>query len=350
MMRLTILCSLLLTLGCQEAAGPLPVPAPTTAPEDAAPRMVAVPEPVPASDEPVEVAPPPEDGAVSLLLWGRDADGGAYTWWLESDRHGGWDVVEAEGIYVASGDALWQWITETEELPLGMDCDLFDQGGEPPVDTGRTGTGVRATLARVGGEERITVMEPAREVAFDTADYGESVRLEGSVGPVLFVHRSAWDYACGAHGGEMHSFLAFDLSQRSAAALYDTDASEALTQRLRGEAWAALQQDMPFAEGPEELSLTVHRPVFAEDGRLLLDHQLTASTCYACSDGDWDSYTTSSHVRDEALPAALSPHADYPLEAVRWLHGQVEGLDLRGISHPDPALRPLFEEYQVPGC
>lgn len=358
MTRFALLATVLVLglAGCGDPSAVEPAPASTAAVEDAAPRVVEVPAEIPEVAPAVaavaaEPEPVVEPGTEPLLVWGVDVDGGTYSWWLEPDELGGWDVVEAEGIYVADGDGLWMWTTEEEPLPLGMDCDLFDSGDQPPYDdTGRTGTGVRAELVRIGGEGEQSVVEPLRDQAFASADWGESVALEGSIGPLLFVHRSGWGYSCGAHGGEMHEFLVYDASTGAPTSLYDADAAVALADRLRPEAWAALSDQMPFADGPQELSVTVHRPVFGADGALGLEHQLTASTCYACGDGAWDSYTTSAQVRDDVLPEAIVPFADYPAEAVRWLGEQVEGLDVRGVSRPSPALRPAFEERQVPGC
>ena len=351
MTRPMLLLSLLTALGCQDAAGPAPAPEPESHPQDAAPRAEAVTLPVDSEGPAVPGSVVVVEQPLPVLIWGRDADGGAYTWWLEPEGRDEWDVIEAEGVYVADGQSLWQWSTQLEELPLGMDCELFDEGPEAAFgDTGRTGTGMRAQLERVGGDERITVVEPDHRMALDSADYSERVWLEGSVGPVLFVRRSAYEYSCGAHGGEAHTYLPFDAALREPVALYDTESITTLARRLGPAAWQVMQEDTPFAEGPDDLSLTAQRPVFGEDGGLAIEHQLTGSTCYACGDGRWDSYTTSAQVRDATLPDALTVHADYPAEAVRWLADQVEGLDVRGVSRPDPSLRPLFEAREVPGC
>ena len=56
----------------------------------------------------------------------------------------------------------------------------------------------------------------------------------------------------------------------------------------------------------------------ARDGRLVIGRKFTAFACYACSDGDWSSYSRSVVLPSPRLPRSLAPFARLPEGLTRF--------------------------------
>lgn len=83
---------------------------------------------------------------------------------------------------------------------------------------------------------------------------------------------------------------------------------------LRARAAAALPGAEGFfgGDGKHPLELTEIVPAFAPDASLTVSARFTGGACYACSDGEWSSYSVSSLQALSAPPAALAAWATPP--------------------------------------
>jgi hypothetical protein len=272
------------------------------------------------------------------IVWARDAEGGARSFWVQPDGAGRFEGMANDGIVLAVDGALFHWAVHEEALVTSMDCELIDA---PAVG----GTGARAVLERIDAEGAVELVTPDREGAFAANDWRETVGLEASIGPYLFVHRSVWGYHCGAHGGSTDAFVVFDARTGEPARLEAPP-----SQAVREAAWDALASAELFEPGPQGLAQTLFRPVFDEHGALRIEHQLTADSCYACSDGRWDSYTVSARVRGGAVPAELAAFADVPPDVLALVRERWAPAAIGGVSRAAPELLPAFEQRVVPDC
>ncbi|HJL14555.1 MAG TPA: hypothetical protein RMH99_02795 [Sandaracinaceae bacterium LLY-WYZ-13_1] len=352
MTRFIIALTALSLIAC---ADPAPGEPPDGAPE--APHTVAVPEApradageaveAPSSDAPeaaLEAVEAPSSGAPEAaledawLVWARGPEGGTRSFWVQPTA-AGLEVTANDGVVLAVDGALWRWAVSEEALPTGMDCEWLGVAAEG-------GTGARAVLEHVDGEATTPLVTPAADAALESNDWQESVTLEASAGPYLFVHRTVWSYACGAHGNTNDELRVIDARTGELAEL-DAPADEA----TRARAWQAMAGRDVFVEGPGQLAQTLFRPVWSDDGAAI-EHQLTADACYACGDGLWGSYTASARVRDTKVPASLAAHVRVPAEVLSAVraHAGRDDVEIGGVSRAPAAQRPAFEALLVEGC
>ncbi len=342
-----LLASLLLAACADPAAPPAPSRAASEQPDATPPSQPAETLPEVEGAPAPAVVEAPEERVRPVLVWGRDDEGLSYTWWVEREREGGWDVVGTTGVVVAIDGALHHWVVDEEPVATELDCELF----ETVPGTGE-GTGARAFLERVDGGDRREVLAPAAAEARESAEWTESVRLLGSLGPYLFVERETYSYHCGAHGGTEHETFVWDARTGEPVELYDAGARAALERVMEPAAKQALadESDGESLLFGDEVHRTRVRPVFEPNGIVRMEHQWTGATCYACSDGEWGSYTVSTQLLTDELPPAVAPHAADIGDALRFLHGEVEGLVVGGVSKADPDARDAFEALPVEGC
>lgn len=266
------------------------------------------------------------------IVWARDAEAGARSYWVEREDDGSFAVRAQDGIVIAADGQLWRWAVHEEELSTSLDCEWPEI---PPAG----GTGARVVLERVDGEGARELFAPDRVAAFESNEWHEGATLEASVGPYLFVHRSAWGFQCGAHGGSSDAFDVIDARTGEPVEL-----AVAPTEALRQRAWAELEAQEVFAEDASELTPTMFRPVFdASPAGMAIEHQLTASTCYACSDGQWDSYTASARVRGGEVPAELAAVGAVPAEVLAVVRERFAPAEIGGVSRTEVTLREAFE-------
>ncbi len=267
---------------------------------------------------PTEAAESEPDG---WLVWTRDAEGVARTFWVR-----GTELRSIDGIVLAVDGAPWRWSVSEEELPTDQDCEWIDL---PAAG----GTGANVSLTRLDGEGSRELLTPERAAARESNEWREHVRLMASAGPYLFVQRTTWSFACGAHGSTSDGFFVFDARTGAPAAI---EASP--SQAMREDAWRVLQNEDLFTDGRDGLTQSLFLPVFDPEG-IAIEHQLTAETCYACGDGEWDSYTVSARLRSDEVPAALAPELDVPPAVLDRVRAAAPDAMIGGVSHAPAAMR-----------
>lgn len=282
--------------------------------------------------------------APAWLVWGRDEAGFTSTWWVAPDEP--IDPESAAGTVLAIDGALWYWVVEEEPVAAKLDCDLLAEVAD------EEGIGVRAALQRVDGGARREVLSPSVDDARASAQFEEHAVLTGSIGPYLFVHRSAESYHCGAHGGSEHASFVWDARAEAPVHVYAAEQLELVraASETRARAQLAAATDGESALFGDEVELTLLRPTFAPSGAAELAHRWTAAVPYALSDGGWSAYTASTELFGNALPGVLAPHAAGSAEAVRRVREAAPGITIGGVSAADPALREPFQALPGEGC
>jgi hypothetical protein len=243
-----------------------------------------------------------------VLAWIRQPDGATET--LRLDRDG---TVLGRHPEIRIATSTGEWIWRTAEIAVPTAPCPSDPPDEAGPDTSRPGRTTRATLERADGQMAQSVVAPERPPP-DTNELLHEVRLLGSVGAKLFVEESSYVYACGAHGMTTVTFRVWDAERGAEIDLLrgipDLD-------RLTARAHAKLAE--PGDDGAETPELTAVIPRFGPD-RVRFDAQLTAPTCYACSDGVWSSYTRSVRL-PTAPPPVLVNDAELPDAVRRFVRG-----------------------------
>lgn len=241
----------------------------------------------------------------SWLVWTRSATGRTLTHRLDAE---GRETASHDGVRLAVDGAEWIWATERIEVPTSP-CALADDAA--PVDDPLPGHATRVTLRPLaGGDARVVVAGPA---VADAAELEHGATLVASVGSLVFVRESTWVYACGAHGSTSASALVWDAARGAPVDLSrELGALDVERQRAR-EAFDVRADDdgSPFldeGEGDEAPAIDFAELVPRWDGArgLALGVRMTTSTCYACSDGQWSSYTTSVVVDAARAPRSLA--------------------------------------------
>jgi hypothetical protein len=120
-----------------------------------------------------------------------------------------------------------------------------------------------------------------------------------------------------------------------------------LERRARDQLAAAAEEEreepLETLDAPGEhevVGLATSAPVWQKGG-LALQHLWWAEACYACGDGGWSSYTTTTTVKDDKVPPALAAHATLPAPIAARL--EAAGEKRAGVSRAPADLRAAFE-------
>lgn len=241
-------------------------------------------------------------GAPAFLVWARDAKGEATTYRVDAAGHA---IDHVPGIRVATSRGELAFTKTGYDVPTEA-CDFGDPEG--PFHTPGTGHAVRATLESPSLSEPIAL--DGAGATSDANEVGHDVTVMASLGPLLFLEEELYLYACGAHGSSSKTFIVWD-AERGApvtGALENIPDIGTLVSTASGHLYGDADgngdgpsPDVSPSDAEGAPAITEMIPVFA-GGRVRFEAQLTIPTCYACSDGLWDSYTRS--VRLPARPPA----------------------------------------------
>jgi len=252
------------------------------------------------------------DQSSGFLVWTAGAEGGPErTRWLDGD---GQLVGQADGRLVAHGGHLWRIQLDKRDIS-GEGCEQGDGDTQPG-----TGTAVDLSLVPLDGGQPIELVTGPGSTE-DAGEYNASVDVVAQLGRYLVIEENVYIYACGVHGdGTSLSYL-FDLATKARAPEMVTMAD---LDHLTAAARAALADHE--VEPDAELGLGESRPVWRA-GKLAMRHLVYADTCYACSDGDWSSYTAAVWLDDPAVPR---PFTDEAAALPAPVAAALDGLDQGG--------------------
>jgi hypothetical protein len=265
--------------------------------------------------------------ATRFFVWSGEVDGHVVTHELDVF---GRQVAAHEGIVIATTDGTWKWGQEVESVPT-TPCEYQDDEGHVFAgDVVEPGTAMRAWLRnREAGAVQNAVDNPGVDL-LGYADVRHSTQIMASVGPYVFIKEWTYAFGCGAHGNTHASTQIWDVAT-GARAPTPTDIGNLATVRSLAIADLTDEDDEHFAPTEENLELTCLAPRFEKDGALVVGLQFTAPTCYACSRGDWDSYTKSTIVDAPAMPEMLARFASAPAPVRAFLRANSE-IQMRGWS------------------
>lgn len=206
-------------------------------------------------------------------------------------------VATAPGIWIGAGEHLWRY----NQIKVDVE--------QPDCDCGPSGdctTSVGLDLGELAAPGRPALVMPPSDFIGEGAQ-SSTVQLVGSVGPYAFTTACVWSYVCGAaHGGTVCTESIWDL--RTGEQL---DPHDVTLERLRGDAAVQFVYDSFDDEQEasqlqsEDVVLVNVLPLYEGDFHPRLEEHYTAATCYACSDGEWDSYTVSARRTVDTLPPAF---------------------------------------------
>jgi hypothetical protein len=264
-------------------------------------------------------------------VWVRDKQGTPSTYFL--DELGDAVAVE-DGVVLRTPAGELRW--SKQRVPIKTyPCDLFP-GTLPPDD---------------GAYERVSLVPrsgaPIPVAPLDVRDleasgwintYSNELKLLGSVGSLLFLHREAYVFGCGAHGNVATETFVWNLTTGRAVDL-EPELSPAdlrraldaapplLTEVVKVDGEVVMEEHRP---GLDELRLTGLIPRHAADG-LRLDYQITADTSYVMTRGGGDSYTRSTLIAAGQLPSSLAGCRRLPAAVARFARSRSE-LTIGGYS------------------
>jgi len=296
------------------------------------------------------VAPAADDG---FLVWtsvdpgGKDPAGpGERTVWLNA---AGRELAARDGLWLAHGGRLWRLETRRESVALPscarLEAEDPSEAGDLQPDAGKL-EGLYLVPTGAGAGKAVAVRRLPKKVEEGTAELEERVFVTAAVGPYLFVETRSDSYACGAHGDTAATAFVFDLT--TGAPTKALAPSERELARLEKLARARFQEESEEEDEPLDgdespdasgFGLAASVPVWAK-GRLALRHLWWAEACYACGDGAWESYTTTTEVPSEVVPPALAEHGTLPAPVAARL--EAAGEKRAGVSRAPAALKAAF--------
>jgi hypothetical protein len=279
---------------------------------------------------------PPSTSSEAYLVWSGDSAATARTAWIDGE---GRVVAERAGVYVAGAGTVWAW-TAGMKKGRWIDCECLRNAefAEDSVTTAqcRQDAEVRvADLVDVLGDRRIEVLTAESDDVMAPPEQ-RATPLAG-VGPYLFVEYFHDIYMCGAHGVGGASPGVYDLRTGEQVVLIDTVNAAPYVLREGEVARAALaaeEEDTTVEVG--QLDLTEVEVRWTPEGELKVAYQFTMGACYACSDGEFGSYSRSESVPAREVIPALQPYLRAP-EAVRRYWAQSPPGEHAGWSAVDAA-------------
>lgn len=238
------------------------------------------------------------------LVWGHfDGDVSTYEVQVQGQQA---EIVETyPQIRIATSNGVWQWsVEETDVVQADCACfmETFHEGrevgeGDCQADT----TQERGAFYELGGD-RSWAPEVLGDDETDT-EYSPSFQVTGSMGSRAFVTTCVFLYACGAaHPSTVCESTIVDLET------LETWHPSELVKPVEDPSMMTFESEdaNPDRNGAELVEFAVR----ASPQGALLDHRYVTGTCYACSDGEWSSYTSSAVVEGRPVEGVLEADAE----------------------------------------
>jgi hypothetical protein len=253
------------------------------------------------------------------LVW-SSADGAPRTEWLAAD---GTVRGQTDAIVVVRDGQLHAVVAAIVGVPT-TPCEAQEAAtADAPAEATTAGHATRVVLAPLAGAAPplevlapgVPTPGPDQPVA---ADHRHDAAVTAGLGRFLFLTESTYVYSCGAHGHVGVGASVVDIETGEPVDLVaGADLTAARATARTQLAAAAVEGDLAdLADPATAVELGASVPTWT-DGRLAMRHLFWVETCYACSDGEWSSYSRATRVDDPGLPPALALVGVPPAVAAR---------------------------------
>lgn len=270
------------------------------------------PDAIPSADEMVVVT----DGGVTYLL---------------SDSADGQVIGQFTGVLLGHGPNLWMY-NLAQSMEPQADCSCVMEAEMSDGDSAKcvsTEAKSRAVFTRLSDSE---LVYPFEIRSSEETESSIEFQLLGQHESIIFIEMCSDQYACGAaHPWHECQAVAFDLESGKYSGVEqfvgEVSSEEALRQ---------IHQHDPEFEGALD---PVAAKVLVEGSRARVSALMSGPTCYACSDGQWSSYTNSgwsqTSLSEDLPPGVASFFKDKKHLPVHWF---------KVTSENRPAVQTLFAE------
>jgi hypothetical protein len=212
--------------GCKGSEEGSSVPRAATVGSAMSPALASNVAPAPSAEPAASAVPsasvtaPAEDPAVErLIVWGRSEDAfGDQSFWLE------WRPPELKvrgsrtGALIVAGEGVYRFQV-TKSIGHGLkDCAPFFDPASAPIPNNEFTLEVKGASAKRLDADGDVVISPPESVE-GASSYENSINLDASIGPYLFVSERADFVFCGAaHNGWSNSYYRYDLANQERVA------------------------------------------------------------------------------------------------------------------------------------
>lgn len=252
----------------------------------------------------------PLDGT-EILVWATQGENGPMrTFYLAAE--GGLRILrQFDGATIVTSHGELTWKTQEKELKLNG-CAQADGSPRTPSK----GVIMSATLVKSNGQVAQKVVE-ADDGGFgpnpDIDELGHFVTLTGSIGPYLFIREGSYAYTCGVHGNATAASMVWDANAGKPIDFLPELADAKKLVDTAQKKLDEIDQEQGGPENTDEPAFARFIPVYSEHGALRIDVQFVRWACYACSDGQWSSYTRSAIVPTNWFPERMKTWAIPPV-------------------------------------
>lgn len=215
---------------------------------------------------------------------------------------------------------LWEITTRTIGIPW-VDCFCVNQAaGREPDDpevlcTKKLQVKWPTAVGPLPGQERALADTPS-DCGGEGGAYAPNFTYHAIFDGLVALSVRGSSNGCGAHTSEWVKFETSALPSGERLPLWTAEEGSAIADAGKPAAVATLMEEIggrseedlnELRSGAMELNAMTAR---WKDGRFQPEWLLSRSTCYACSNGRWNSYTEAAWVTpDVPLPSPLMPHA-----------------------------------------
>ncbi len=265
--------------------------------------------------------------ATSYLVWFRDAAGGdIVTHWVRGAGEQVESPARQPALVMFGQDRLWVIEPRSLAIPL-CNCEKFlanDLEGECPPSGKNAAAESLWVRPAAGGEGIALVPYPEADLTTAMGDLDSRIDIVGIVGSYLFLTVGTGGFPCGAaHPSHVVSAMVWDAAGGARVPIESVVEMTAVAKRERQTAYQMLRKrECSFLEKPADTELVALFPVYDPLGRLHVEYLFAGSCCYAASAGEWSSYTQSTRVTAQPLPARLRPFKNTPPAVLAYARSQ----------------------------
>ena len=236
---------------------------------------------------------PLEPTSEHYLVWWGVEEGGYSTALVRARNEDPEVLAEGSGLFIAAGESIWSWEERTQSsAQIDCACQMEARGEGDESDCSVSRDVVSAELLEVDGSRSIDAFPVQEEYE---GEVEPNPNVLGSTGPILMSADCHYGYFCGAHGSVECQYKAWNL------ATGESVTADQIVRPLSQADQVGLLNEEPRDElvTPDTLiGLVEVRPRWGDSGDVRLEALYAASACYACTDGEWSSYTIAARHED----------------------------------------------------
>ncbi len=254
-----------------------------------------------------------------VVVWTEDHNGHFASTWLLGNGAEISFAATVPTLIIPKGEALWEWQTIVEPIPL-CDCQAWavqEHRGDCPT------LYASAELMQAQLVDRVTTAQVeltsiSEQFADEDVQFGEfhaDITPVSLIGPYLFVQYGRESVGCTpSHHSKTNGFLVFDLENRESITILSDAEKEKLIEVEQNAAFGLMQSDrLLHVNDASDIALTLIEPRYDPFSGITVSYGFSYQTLLNTRDDAQAAlYSRTIQVPATTIPQALTPYASIP--------------------------------------